>query len=363
MKQFRYQKGTKKLPLPIFFPDATRGVVKTLDQVDVKNTKTPGVLVNTFHLLRDVGYKTIEKCGGIGKFMNYKGAIISDSGGFQAMSLAKKGEGKVKMTDEGVEFITPNKKSYMITPEESIKFQMALGTDLLVVLDDLRTSDESYESCQKGVKRTIDWAERCKKEFEKICSGNKLTGKTRPYLIGVSQGGYFKDLREKCVDALVKIGFDGIGYGGWVGSHSYSEMLEIAEVIAKRTPKNYFLYGLGLGKPDDIVKCVKMGYQIFDCVLPTRDARHKRLYVYNANSIDEIDVNGNNFYSYYVPDKAVNKNNSKPVSTACDCLLCKNYSRGYLYHLFKIGDMTAMRLASIHNLRFYSILMKKLEKK
>ena len=136
-----------------------------------------------------------------------------------------------------------------------------------------------------------------------------------------------------------------------------------AETISKMIPKkDHFLYGLGIGKPDEIVNLVKMGFNIFDCVLPTRDARHKRLYVYTADSMDKIDVHQEGFYKYFSPHKQMYYHDISPVSTACDCLLCTKYSRGYLNHLFKIGDMTAGRLATIHNLRFYAILMKKLQK-
>ncbi len=157
-----------------------------------------------------------------------------------------------------------------------------------------------------------------------------------------------------------KIGFDGFGYGGWPINQEGKFDLETAKVIAAETPENYLLYGLGVGKPEDIVACYRLGFRIFDCVLPTRDARHRRLYVFDAESKEKIDVNRPDFYRYYVPDKKENELSEEPVSRACDCLLCRHYSRAYLYHLFKIGDLGAFRLASIHNLRFYSLLMEKL---
>jgi queuine tRNA-ribosyltransferase len=179
----------------------------------------------------------------------------------------------------------------------------------------------------------------------------------------VVQGGDWLDLRSECTKELVKIGFDGLGYGGWPIKEDGSFNYEVAKAIGDETPEDYFLYGLGVGKPQEIVGLVEMGWQIFDCVLPTRDARHKRLYIYTANSIEDIDVNAPDFYKYYVPDKQKYYYDKSPVSLACDCLLCKNYSKAYLAHLFRIGDMTAGRLATIHNLRFYSILMEKLREK
>ena len=212
------------------------------------------------------------------------------------------------------------------------------------------------EEEKESVERTISWAIRCKKYFDE-----HTTKDYKPYIIGVVQGGKYLDLRKYCCEELVKIGFDGLGYGGWPINESGKFDYEIAELIATNSPKSCLLYGLGIGKPDEIVKLVKMGYRIFDCVLPTRDARHKRLYVYTAKSIDEINLDSDKFYRYYVPDKQMYFADKNPISSACDCLLCKHYSRSYLAHLFRIGDMSALRLSTIHNLRFYSILMEKLQ--
>jgi queuine tRNA-ribosyltransferase len=355
-KMFRSMAGN--FPLPIFFPDATQAVVKTLDSLDLENTKTPGILVNTYHLYRELGTAVFEKFDGISDFMRWKGAVISDSGGFQVMSLIKSESGKGKISDLGITFYPSSKKSILLTPEKSIEYQLLLKTDLIVVLDDFTPTSASYDQAKESVVRTLNWAARCKNYFV-----NNSHGKHRPYIIGVVQGGKYMDLRRYCCDELMRIGFDGLGYGGWpineVGNFDY----KTAELIAKYAPKNYFLYGLGIGKPNEIVDLVKMGYQIFDCVLPTRDARHKRLYVYKAESLNKIDLKDNKFYSYYIPDKKINATDNKPVSGVCDCLLCTNYTRSYLYHLFRIGDSRALRLSTIHNLRFYNILMEKLREK
>lgn len=353
---FEYRNG--KLALPIFFPDATRAVVRSLDTADIEGTKTPGILVNTFHLWQELGIDSLKKGGGIRGLMNFKGGVISDSGGFQVMSVIKSGHMKGKITDEGaVYYISKNKKE-ILTPEKSVEFQMALKTDMVVVLDDFTDPKATKSEAKESVERTIEWARRSKMEFEKICKGSTLA--KRPYILGVVQGGYYQDLREYCAKELVKIGFDGFGYGGWPLTPGGDFDYESANTIAQNTPENYFLYALGVGKPEDIVGCSKLGFNIFDCVLPTRDARHKRLYVYNFNSIDEIDLTDQNFYSFFDPSRKLNADDFSPISTACDCLLCKRYSKAYLYHLFKINDFTAGRLATIHNLRFYSILMSKL---
>lgn len=351
----------QQIPLPIFFPDATRAVLKTLDSSDIESTHTPGVLINTFHLFNNPGSSVIKEFKGVRNFMSWSGGAISDSGGFQVMSLAKKYGGHKAVTDAGVTFKLDGHKKMLFTPEMSIRFQMALKSDMVVVLDDFTDLKATYKEARETVDRTISWAKRCQTEFDAQCQIHHLTADTRPYLLGVVQGGHYLDLRLECTQKLVELGFDGLGYGGWPITDQGEFNYEIAKVIAQNTPANYFLYALGVGKPDEIVNCTRLGWNIFDCVLPTRDARHKRLYVYNAESIDKIDILDPNFYSYYVPDKEIYHHDSRPISTACDCLLCQRYSRAYLSHLFHIEEMTAGRLATIHNLRFYSILMEKLQ--
>jgi len=281
--------------------------------------------------------------------MNWEGAVISDSGGFQVMSIAKQHGSGGKITDEGVVFKSGGKKE-KLTPESSIEFQLALKTDMVVVLDDFTPPICTHKEAEDTVTRTILWAKRSKDHFEKLTKNMNQ----KPYLLGVVQGGDYLDLREFCTKELVKIGFDGLGYGGWPITPEGNFNYDVGKVIADNAPKNYLLYGLGVGKPDEIAGCFRLGYQIFDCVLPTRDARHKRLYVFDENSPKH--------FSYYVPDKEKHYKDASPVSTTCDCQLCKNYSRAYLAHLFRIKEMTAMRLATIHNLRFYSLLMENLQK-
>jgi queuine tRNA-ribosyltransferase len=350
----------KQIDLPIFFPDATRAVLKTLDSTDLESTKTPGVLVNTFHLYQQPGGSVIKEHKGVRNFMSWNGGAISDSGGFQVMSLAKSMGGKNAVTDEGVKFKLNGAKKILFTPQMSIEFQFLLKTDMVVVLDDFTDLDADETRARETVERTILWAKICKKEFDKICSARKISPEKRPYLLGVVQGGPYLDLRRECTERLVEIGFDGLGYGGWPMDNEGNFNFDIPKVIADNSPNDYLLYGLGVGKPHEIAKCVDLGWNIFDCVLPTRDARHRRLYVYTDKSIDQIDVHQDKFYEYYTPDKEKHYHDQNPVSSACDCLLCQRYDRSYLSHLFRIDEMTAGRLATIHNLRFYSILMEKL---
>lgn len=338
-------------PLPVFFPDATRGLIKSLDTTDIENTKTNGVLVNTYHLFKDLGIDYIRARGGIKKFMNWDGYVISDSGGFQVGSLIKMNPTKGHVSNRGVLFKPDGEKQVMLTPEKSIEFQMELGSDMVVVLDDFTDPNASYEEAKVSVDRTISWAKRSKAEFVRIANGKQLTAKDCPLLLGVVQGGYFQDLRKYCAEELFKIGFDGFGYGGWPMTKEGVFDLESAKTIADNTPKDYLLYGLGVGKPEDIVALVKIGYNIFDCVLPTRDARHGRAYVFDGDGLD---------YHFESLKKGKHMDDDSPLSQNCDCLTCKRYTKSYLAHLFKTGDPVAGRLITIHNLRFYSSLMEKL---
>lgn len=361
-RPYFFRSQGKNIPLPLYFPDATRAVVRTLESRDIEGSKTPGVLVNTYHLFNEPGRRVIKKFGGVRKFMDWNGALVSDSGGFQVMTLVKNMPGRGKINEDGVTFRRDDGKKVTLTPEESVRFQMLMGVDMVIAFDDITEQHIPEEKARETVERTIRWAKRCKTEFDRLWKEKGFNETNRPYLLGVAQGGEYPHLREECTKRLVEIGFDGIGYGGWPIDEGGEFNYKTAQIIAENTPEDYLLFGLGIGKPHEIVILYDLGFRIFDCVLPTRDARHKRLYVYNAFSMDQIDIRTENFYSYYVPDKERYYADESPVSTACDCLLCTNYSRAYLAHLFRIGDVSALRLATIHNLRFYSILTEKLRK-
>ncbi len=192
----------QKLPLPVFFPDATKGVIKTLDSTDIEKTKTLGILVNTYHLYRELGRQVIEKHGGIRQFMGWEGAVISDSGGFQVMSLAKASGKRGNITDNGVTFQPQGSKKIILTPEKSISFQMVLKSDMVVVLDDFTPPGASYKQAQETVRRTILWARRSKEEFVRCCEEKALTEEHRPYILAVVQGGDYLDLRNECAENL-----------------------------------------------------------------------------------------------------------------------------------------------------------------
>lgn len=347
---------SRQIRLPSFFPDATQGVVRTLDSHDILQTGTEGILVNTYHLFRHFG-ENLSPYNSVRELMNWPGAVISDSGGFQIMSLIQKKQ-KGKITAEGAWFQPDNKPKILFTPELSLQVQFELGADLMVAFDHFTPFGADLKTSQETVDHTLSWAKRSKDEFDRQCRKRKL--KIKPKLIAVVQGGRFKKLRQACAQGLVKIGFDGLGYGGWPITSRGTFDIQTARKIAMAAPKNYLLYGLGIGKPGDIVRCVKIGYAIFDCVLPTRDARHRRLYVFRGTNPKKPNVFTKNFYSCLNLKRKKFLEEKEPPSKNCSCQLCRNYTLGYLAHLFRIKDQTAARLSTIHNLTFYSQLMKAL---
>ena len=344
-----------KLPLPAFMPDATRGVVRTLDTKDLQNSGIKCLMVNALHLSNHPGVSVIKKHGGIHEFMGWDAPIFSDSGGFQVFSLINGSSKMGSVTNRGFVYrLTKGGKKNILTPEKSIQKQIQIGADVMFCLD-YCTHPEADETLQlESVHITIEWAKRCKQEFERQLNQQKITGKP-PLLLAVIQGGNSKELRKRCTDAVFEIGFDGYGFGGWPVDQQ-GNLVEAVKIVAEWVPDHYPLHGLGIGKPENIVQAFLMGYNLFDCVLPTRDARHNRLYVYN-DKIENINLKEKDFYDYhYIQDNRYIRD-TNPVDEYCDCFCCQNYSRAYLHHLLKIEDPLLNRLATIHNLRFYSQLM------
>ena len=336
-----------EIDLPIFCPDATRGVVRSLTSKELEEEKVSGVIVNTWHLHLRPGEEKIAQFGGIAKLMDYHGLIISDSGGFQVFSLFQKDPEYGRITDEGLVTYTGKTKQHKVlfTPENSIQMQFALGSDIMICLDDFTPPNADEKRIKQSVIRTVAWAKRCKVEFEKQCLERGLTAATRPHLYGVIQGHLNKAARKNCAEQLLRIGFDGYGLGGWLFNEDGTLNLDICAYNASLTPDNLPRYALGVGKGVDVEKLYQMGYTIFDCVLPTRDARHGRLY---------------NDDGYLYIDKKIYELDEKPLSANCDCQTCRRYSRAYLHHLFKIGDSAFYRHATCHNLRFYTRLCERL---
>lgn len=348
-----------QIKLPIFFPDATQAVVKGgVDTVDLNQTGVEGIVINTLHLSMrfDDLHQKLFSPGDIHQLMNWKKPIITDSGGFQVMSLIHNHPKLGTLTDDEAIFFQKTKQEKVFDAEKSIQIQLKLGADILICLDDCTKPQDPLEVQEKSVQRTISWAKRSKKEFERLTKGLKQ----KPLIFAVVQGGHHKDLRKRCAQALIEIGFDGYCYGGWPINQDRKFMSEIVEYTCVLLPDNRPKYAMGVGTPQNIVDCFKMGYTMFDCVIPTREARHKRLYIFKEDP-NNLDLLRNDFYTTLSLQQSHFRTETGPISKHCDCLTCQNYSLSYLYHLFKIKDVLALRLATIHNLRFYAKLMERLK--
>lgn len=344
--------GTIKLPA--FFPDGTYGVVRCIDSLDLESCKVPGLVMNSYHLLSKPGLNVLKGAGGLHAFTNWGHPIITDSGGFQVFSLIRENSkyGEVRRNEI---IFRPNADSnkLILTPEKSIQSQFVYGSDIIMCLDYCMHPDDGYEENKRSVEITINWAKRCKAEYlNQLCS-RRIKNEERPLLFAIIQGGSFFDLRKACADALKSIGFDGYGFGGYPVNSKGELVEDILYYTADLMPNNTPKYAMGIGKPDGIRKCYDMGYNLFDCVVPTREARHNKLYVFKQNS-------GFEYEAYYTLDEE-HRRSHLPISNVCDCIACRNYSRAYLYHLYKIGDPLGHRLATIHNLRFYSMFMERLQ--
>jgi len=347
-----------KVALPAFFPDATRAVIRSLDSQDLENEGVAGLVVNTFHLLNHSLINVIHTHGGLHQFMNWKKPIITDSGGFQVLSIVRQNPkmGTIRPNEIIFHPEGDRSKKVILTPEKVIRTQLRLGSDLLICLDDCTKNGEEPREQEESVNRTINWARRCREEFDRLTEDRK----DKPLLFAVVQGGNNKELRQYCTEELLKIGFDGYGYGGWPVNEDGSLDLETLSFVTKLIPDRFYKYGLGIGKPENVVACVELGYTIFDCVIPTRDARHKRLFVFNKPPTP-ASVREPDFYSHVYMQDISHKSDTRAVSEHCNCHTCQNYTRAYLYHLFRIHDVLSRRLATIHNLHFYQTLMECLQ--
>jgi len=346
---------------PFFMPDATRGFVRSIDNEILEEIGLEAILINTYHLFLNPGMEIIKQAGDAHKFMNWSKPLLSDSGGYQVFSLIHKNPRLGKITDNEVIFRSPiDGSKHILTPEIAIQIQFDLGVDMMVCLDDPPPNDYPREKISQAVERTIRWADRCKKEYEKQIKKRKISEKNRPLIFGVIQGGEYLDLRKHCTEELVRIGFDGYGFGARHIDVNGNFMEEVVRETAKFIPENALRFALGVGTPEDIVKCFSCGWDMFDCVIPTREGRHGRIFL-RKNTPSPLQGEGWGEVDFY---ETININNGKykndfsPVDENCDCMLCKNHTRAYLHHLFSSKEMLGMRLAAIHNLKFYADLLR-----
>jgi len=299
------------------------------------------------------GAPTIQGLGGLHQMTGWRGPIVTDSGGFQAYSLIHQNPKNGRLTDEGIVFRAPGaEREIQLTPEKTVQLQIGFGADVVVCLDDCTHAEADDAAQRDSIRRTIAWAARCKAEFERRVDEKELA--PRPQLFAVIQGGKSRDLRRECAEALLKLGFDGFGYGGWPLDSQGNLLADILAYTRELVPPEFPLHALGVGHPRNVVDCARMGWTIFDSAMPTRDARHGRLY-----SFKERGLSGDWLGYVYLGDSKHIKA-SQPVDPECDCLCCARYSLGYLHHLFKLNDSLHFRLATLHNLRFMTRLIDRL---
>jgi len=322
-----FERGT--VETPAFMPVGTYGTVKGMKTEEVSDTGAEIILGNTFHLMLRPGTDIIEKHGDLHDFINWDKPILTDSGGFQVFSLGK----MRKITEEGVRFSSPvNGEKIMLTPERSMEVQRKLGSDVVMIFDECTPYPATHKESKDSMELSLRWAQRSKDAH----------GDNPSALFGIVQGGMFEDLREVSVNGLKAIDFDGYAIGGLSVGEPKEDMIRILDHTAPLIPKNKPRYLMGVGKPEDLVEGVRRGIDMFDCVMPTRNARNGHLFV----NTGVIKIRN-----------ASNKTDTGPLDTACDCYTCKNYSRAYLHHLDKCKEILGSQLNTLHNLHFYQKIM------
>ncbi|KAG1707534.1 Queuine tRNA-ribosyltransferase [Nymphon striatum] len=326
--QLSFPRGT--IETPAFMPVGTYGTVKSMKPEEIKNLGAEIILGNTFHLMLRPGTEVIEKHGDLHDFMHWDKPILTDSGGFQVFSLAK----MRKITEEGVRFSSPvDGRKIMLSPEYSMQIQRELGSDIVMIFDECTPYPATRTEARESMELSLRWAQRSKNAHQ----GNDSA------LFGIVQGGMYPDLREKSANSLMNIEFDGYAIGGLSVGEPKDERDIVLEATSPLLPKDKPRYLMGVGKPEDIIESVKRGIDMFDCVIPTRNARNGFLFTRFGklnirNSKHQFDTN--------------------PIDNECQCYTCQNYSRSYLRHLDKCKEMLGAHLCTIHNLHYYQDLMR-----
>ena len=324
---------------PVFMNVGTQGAIKgAVSTLDLKEIGCQIELSNTYHLHLRPGDDLIREMGGLHRFMNWDGPILTDSGGFQVFSLA----GLRKIKEEGVYFSShiDGHKVFM-GPEESMQIQSHLGSDIAMAFDECVENPATFDYAKASCERTARWLERCKAEHDKL---NSLPGTVNPQqmLFGINQGATFEELRVWHMEEIKKIDCDGYAIGGLAVGEPTQVMYDIIDAVEPHMPADKPRYLMGVGTPTNIIEAVARGVDFFDCVMPARNARHGRLYTWEGS----INIKNEKY-----------KLDDSPIDPTCDCPACRSFSRGYLRHLFAAGEMLAMRLAVLHNLYFYNMLM------
>ena len=333
------RRGTLKtthgeIQTPFFMTIGTVGAIKGLIPSEVGDLGGQVILSNTYHLHLRPGEDTVAKAGGLHKFMNWDGPILTDSGGYQVFSLA----GMRKLKEEGVEFQSHlNGEKIHLTPEKAIEIQHKLGSDIIMCLDECPAANKDRKYVENSLELTTRWAKRCKAYHAKSESNSLL--------FGIVQGGMHPDLRSKSAKQLMEVGFDGYAIGGLSVGEPSDVMYKILDEITPVLPEEKPRYLMGVGTPQDILEAVERGVDMFDCVLPTRNARHGHLYT----SQGIVRIRRSEF-----------KEDFSPLDPECNCYTCKNFTKAYLRHLHVSGEVISLRLNTLHNVAFYLNMMKQI---
>ena len=338
--EFKTVHGT--VQTPAFMNVGTSAAIKGgISSYDLKDLKCQVELCNTYHLHLRPGDEKIKALGGLHKFMGWEGPILTDSGGFQVFSLAS----LRKIEEAGVKFQSHiDGKRIFMGPEESMRIQSNLGSTIAMAFDECIENPATREYTQKSINRTVRWLIRCKKEMERL---NSLPDTINPnqLLFGINQGSTYKDLRIEHMKKIAELNLDGYAIGGLAVGETAQEMYETIEAVEPYMPKDKIRYLMGVGTPVNIIEAVYRGVDLFDCVMPSRNARHGHLFTWDGI------INISNA-KYELDDS--------PIDPKCDCPVCQRHSRAYIRHLFKANEMLGMRLAVMHNLYFYNTLMEKI---
>ncbi|MFC1624480.1 tRNA guanosine(34) transglycosylase Tgt [Candidatus Omnitrophota bacterium] len=335
---------------PEFMPVGTQASVKALSNEEVNYCGTQAILGNTYHLYLRPGMDVINNAGGLHDFMSWDKPILTDSGGFQIFSLAT----LMKTKETGVEFKSHiDGSKHFLTPEDVIRLQCELGSDIMMVLDECLHYPCPKDKAERSLELTNNWARRSKEAFEALKAQysirkDKSSGpepRASSLLFGIVQGGTYPDLRKKAIEQLVDIGFNGYAIGGLSVGEPKDLMYEMMEHSTRYLPENKVRYAMGIGMPQDFFKAIEMGIDLFDCVVPTRNARNGAAYTNEGRIIIR-----NAGYS----------RDLRPLSESCDCVACKNYSRSYIRHLFNTEEILGLRLTSLHNVYFYVNLLRRI---
>jgi queuine tRNA-ribosyltransferase len=333
---------------PVFMPVGTAGTVKAMTQTMLEELGAQIILANTYHLCMRPGHEMVREFGGLHRFISWPHAILTDSGGFQVMSL--KGLGKV--TDDGVWFRSHlNGSPHFFSPERVMEFQLSMGADIIMPLDECVDYPASHETLKRSVRLTGRWAERSKRYFEanaasfrQFDSAENANANSGPSLFGIVQGGTDLDLRRESAMEISEIGFDGYAIGGLSVGEPKEELYGVTERVSGWLPEDRPRYLMGVGTPEDLVRCVALGVDMFDCVMPTRNARNGSVFTSEGKLVIKS--------ARYARDAG-------PIDPACGCMVCRRYSRAYIRHLFAVGEISASILATFHNLWFYLDMMRR----